>query len=289
MFGIRYNVNTCDRIYNEIMVHFTSKCPNQCVYCIDKFNKGVNWQRLPNVELMCENIEKYKNHATCITISGGEPCMYMDELSILIDYIKRHTNLHITLITSLPSECYSKSDLFFSIIEKVDNLAISTQHFREDYACRIRGHQDFFDRQKFYEELPYKDKICINLNLINPWLACKEAVCKAIMHYNNMGYKNIRIAELSNRDEMYVSFEDIFGIKMESPFAHGCKTDNFDISKWCPDFNGNLTVKRQCFMNCNKLHANMKDIVKICTRNIFSKKHFFGVIYEDGNIYPYWQ
>lgn len=288
MFGIKYNCNACDQKDNELMIHFTSYCPNQCVYCIDKLNKGVGHIGKPNTVAIINTIKKYHEKADYITFSGGEPCVFLDELLEVVEFVKMNTKLQVSLITSVPDQCVIKKDTFFKIIDLVDNVAISVQHYNERWACRIRGHQDWINRQTFYQEIPNKDKFCINLNLIRPWLCDELTVCEAISHYNKMGYKNIRIAELFDRDDMYVSFEEVFNIKMGSPFATGCKT-KFDISKWIPDFDGNLTVKRSCFMCTNKQHASLKDIVKICTRNIIPKKHFFGVVYEDGSIHPYWK
>jgi hypothetical protein len=88
---------------------------------------------------------------------------------------------------------------------------------------------------------------------------------------------------------MYVSIETALGIKLKSPFAHGCKTNNFDITPWIPDFDGNLILKRTCFLVNKKLHANLSDLVKVATRPLFMpKKYTFGVVYEDGSVKPYW-
>jgi hypothetical protein len=76
---------------------------------------------------------------------------------------------------------------------------------------------------------------------------------------------------------------------MKSPFAHGCKTNNFDITPWIPSFKGNLIVKRVCFLVCKQRHCSFSDLVKVSTRHWFKKPFAFGVVYEDGNVYPYWK
>ena len=46
---VKYNVNVCDRIYNEMMIHFTEDCPNNCPFCVDKRNNGIG-ERKPDIE-----------------------------------------------------------------------------------------------------------------------------------------------------------------------------------------------------------------------------------------------
>ena len=39
MSKINFNTNLCDRINNELVLHLTQECPNNCCFCIDKLNK----------------------------------------------------------------------------------------------------------------------------------------------------------------------------------------------------------------------------------------------------------
>ena len=57
MGKIKYNVNTCDHPVSELMVHFTKVCPNNCSFCIDKMNIGVNTTK-PDVNKIIESIDK---------------------------------------------------------------------------------------------------------------------------------------------------------------------------------------------------------------------------------------
>lgn len=286
---IKYNCNVCDRIYNEVMIHFTSVCTNNCAFCCDKNNNGVN-KKDPDVLSIWQTIDTIKDKITDVTISGGEPLLFMEEVDLLCDLIKKNTNLKITLISSIPFIAHLNNGLFFQILDKVDAFAFSPQHYDEMIANKMRSAKDaIYNRQDFYKKLlPYNDKITVNLNIVKPYLSTKEDILKCIEHYNKLGFKHIRISELFDADDMHASFEEIFDIKMHSPFACGCKTDNFDITPWLPDFNGRLDVKRICFLRSNKYHASFTDLIKICTRNIFKKKYTFGVIYEDGSLHPYW-
>ena len=83
---IRYNVNTCDHGASELMVHFTKACTNKCAFCIDKVNNGII-SRKTEVNKIIETIDLYKDFASMITISGGEPLLFIEELKRLVDYI----------------------------------------------------------------------------------------------------------------------------------------------------------------------------------------------------------
>lgn len=283
---LRYNVNTCDQIASEIMVHFTSFCENKCSFCIDAFNNGVKSHR-PDVESIFNSIDSIKEQITDVTISGGEPCLFMIELYSLIKLIKDRTNLKVGLITSMPTTCWTKKELFFQILSMVDYYAISPQHYDESIADIIRGSKSKYNHQELYKILPYKEKCCVNINLIKHYLDDIETICSCVKHYNDLGFETIKVAEIFEKPHLYVSFEDIFKIKLKSPFSCGCKTI-FDITPWIPTFKGKFILKRTCFMVNKKNHASFSDLLKIVTRNLFSKDYSFGVIYENGEIRPYW-
>ena len=116
---IRYNVNTCDHPKNssELFVHLTKICPNNCAFCIDKANIGVD-EKKPDIDAIIETIDKYKDRVKAITISGGEPFIFIDEFETLINWIKEHTNLFVYTVTSVPNICYNKKEQFFRILDK---------------------------------------------------------------------------------------------------------------------------------------------------------------------------
>ncbi len=286
---IKYRINTCDKIHNELMIHFTQKCENKCFFCVDAKNKGVNAVK-PNIDKMVEQVINVKDKINSITISGGEPLLFIDEIIDFINKIKTNApKLSINIITSFPTTCWKCKEKVFQIIDMVDSLAFSPQHYNEEIADKIRGVKSKYNHQALYEMLPHKEKICVNLNLNKPYLCEKDDVINCIKHYNDLGFSNIRVAELFETEDNFISFEETFGIKMKSPFAHGCKTSNFDITPWISTFKGNLTIKRVCFLINKKSHCSCADLFKLSTRFFFHKPYAFGVVYEDGNIYPYWK
>ena len=285
---VNYNVNACDQICNELQIHFTKRCPNKCPFCIDATNKGLdNTLSLPDVDKIYKRIIEYKDKIESICISGGEPMLMISSLYDLIKMVKDNTSLKVYVISSIPKNCYSHPFTFSKILEMIDSLAISPQHYREEIADQMRGHKSKFDRQKFYAEMPHKEKISININMVKPYLYTKNEIIACIKHYNDLGFKDIKLVELFNMEKMYVNFEEVFGVKLKSPFAHGCKIE-FDIRPWIPSYDGKFTLKRTCFLVNNLLHANMSDMFKAATRKLFEKKYYFGVVYEDGSIHPYW-
>lgn len=285
---IKYNVNICDQIESELQVHFTKKCPNNCPFCVDALNKGLHSVGIrPDAMSIFQRISEHKDEVKSVGISGGEPMIYMTELLKLVKLIKNNTELKVYIITSLPYAAYKHREELFEIIDLCDGISISPQHYDEEVADKIRGHKSLYDRQKFYAELPHKEKITMNINMVKPFLCTKEEICRCIEHYNKLGFKSIKLAELFDRDDMYISFEDAFGIKLKSPFAHGCKTE-FDITPWIPSFDGKFVLKRVCFLVCKLRHATLSDTFKAATRALFAKKYSFGVIYEDGSLHPYW-
>ena len=293
---IRYNINTCDHPAeaSELMIHFTKVCPNNCSFCIDKINYGVATKK-PDVDAIIKTINKYKDEVKNITISGGEPFIFINELKTLVDWIKENTTLKILIITSVPNICYDQKDKFFYILDKCDNIQISLQHYTEGIADEIRKSRSNFDRNIFYKEIIEhcgNDKILGSINIIKPYFLSKYDIITQVMLFHRLGFKNIKIFELFDADEFYIDIPKMLHTKMNSPFAWGCKTEYKKANgNWCLGdtvFNGHLYIKRSCFMRSRKHEANIWDFIKMCTRWIFAKKYFFGVIHENGVIAPYW-
>lgn len=287
---IKYNVNICDSgpHKNELMVHFTKTCPHKCPFCIDKSNKGVGTVK-PDVDAIIKTIDMHKDKVRNISISGGEPFIYMDDLERLVDWIKENTSCTVLVITSAPNFCYENKEQFFRIIRKIDSLQVSLQHWSDEIGDKIRGVETTFNRYDFYKELidNYKGNLLGTINILKPYFKDKQDILDNISNYNKLGFKNIKICEMFDADGYYIDIPEMLGIKMKSPFAHGCKTE-YDIRKFIPDYDGHLYIKRSCFYRTNHQKATLADMVKVATRWITDKKYFFGVIHENGDIYPYW-
>ena len=296
---IKYNVNICDNgpHRNELMIHFTKLCPNNCSFCIDKMNSGVNTKK-PDVDAIISTIDKYKDRVKNVTISGGEPFVFMDDLQTLVNWIKENTDLKITIITSVPNACYDNKEKFFDILDKCDNIQISLQHYNEKVADTIRQSKSTFDRTLMYRTIAtiYEDKVLGSINILKPYFRTKYDILYCVMKFNEIGFKNIKICEMFDADDLYVDIPKTLGIKMNSPFASGCKTEVKDPQLLFPldgnfggyRFDGHLYIKRSCFYRTKHQKASIWDLIKISTRWITDKNYFFGVIHENGEIAPYW-
>lgn len=284
---LRYNSNVCDHISDEIIVMVTKACPNKCAFCIDQLNPGITSP--PNFDAIRECIMKYHDKITNIVLSGGEPLLYLKEVYDLVKYLKENTKCKVTINTSIPIQCYNNKELFFDLVRLCDCILLSGQHYNQKIADQIRKSKSKFDRIEFYKTLENKDKFIISLNIHKPFLYKKYDILKNIENFNSIGFNNIKICELYEHPESYVSIDEALGIKLPQPFAVQCSTKNYDISNLLPNFKGNLTIKKCCFIKSNNLKANFWDLFKTATRRIFMrKKYFFGVIQPNGEIYPYW-
>lgn len=284
---LKYNSNVCDHISDEIIVMVTKACPNKCAFCIDQLNKGIKTP--PDFKAIKDTIMKYHDKVTCITLSGGEPLLYLEEVYDLTKYIKENTKCQVVINTSIPIQCYNNKELFFKLIDLCNCILLSGQHCSQFKADKIRISKSQFNRNEFYSSFKDKDKFIISLNVHKPYLYTKFDILKNIEYFNNLGFKNIKICELYEHPESYVSIDEVLGINLPQPFAVQCSNKNVDISDLLPNFNGNLTIKKCCFIKSKNLKANFWDLFKTITRRLFMrKKYFFGVIQPNGEIYPYW-
>ena len=282
-----FNNNCCDGIYNSFDVHFTSACDNKCKHCIDMRYSGLGIIK-PDVDAICKSIIDNDENFDDVLFLGGEPCLFLDELIECVVRIKAVTNLKCYVTTSVPKTCYDNQDKFFYLIKILDGINLSVQHYKEDVADLIRNTKSKFDRQAFYRSLPMKEKIRINLNIVKPHLYTKEDIMACLKHYDDMGYPEIKLSEIQHGKDFYVSFEKTFGLKLKSPYSHGCQTW-VDMKQFIPEYKGRLLLKRSCFMCEQTLDASLMDGVKVLYKAIKRPKTGnYKVVYEDGRLTNGW-
>lgn len=279
--------NCCDGLYNSFDVHFTSACDNKCKHCIDMKYAGLGINK-PNVSAIIETILNNKDKVDDVLFLGGEPMLYIDELLECIEQLRSKSNLKLYVTTSVPKICKDKYDVFLKILELVDGINLSVQHYKEDIADIIRNTESKFDRQAFYKSLPNKEKIRINLNIVKPFLYTKDDITECLKHYDKMGFNSIKLSEIQHGKDFYISFEKTFGIEMSSPYYGGCQT-YIDMAKIIPDFKTPLLLKRSCFMCEDTLKASIMDGVKVISKLFSVPKNKYGVIYGDGTLTNGWR
>lgn len=267
MQKMKLKCNCCDGIYNSFDVHFTSACDNKCAHCVDQCYEGMHIIK-PNKEAIVKTILDNKDGLDDVLFLGGEPCLFLDELLWCVKEIKANSELKVYVTTSVPKICYDKRDVFEELLKELDGLNISAQSHDECVADEIRKTVSQYDRQAFYNSLPYKDKTCLR-------------------HYDQMGFNSIKLSEIQHGAEYFVSFEKIFGIDLGSPYACGCQT-YLDMSTIIPDIKTPVLLKRSCFMCEETLKANLYDGLKVFGTLFRKPKNKYGVIYEDGSLKKGW-
>ena len=284
---MKLKCNCCDGIYNSFDVHFTSLCDNNCRHCIDKCYNGSNIPK-PNVDAIVKTIVDNSEGLDDVLFLGGEPCLYLDELIDCVKQLKEKTKLKLFVTTSVPKVCYDNKEKFFKLLDLLDGLNISAQHYKEDIADEIRNvGKSKYDRQAFYNSLPHKEKIRINLNIVKPYLYTKEDLINCLNHYDKMGFNSIKLSEIQHGKDVFVSFEKVFGIKLGSAYSHGCQT-YLDMDKIIKGFKTPVLLKRSCFMCEDTLKASFSDGLKVLSKWFINPKNKYGVIYEDGSLKKGW-
>jgi len=195
--------------------------------------------------------------------------------------------LYVT--TSIPKTCYDNSETFFKILYRLDGINLSVQHHKEDVADLIRKTISKYDRQSFYNCLPHKEKIRINLNIVKPFLYTKEDITECICHYDKLGINSIKLSEIQHGKEFFTSFEKTFDIKLGSPFYYGCQT-YIDPKIISSDIKTPILLKRSCFMCEETLRASFMDLTKSVYK-IFEKNtnNKYAVVYENGLLSTSWR
>lgn len=283
---MKLKCNCCDGIYNSLDVHFTSVCDNKCAHCVDQCYEGLHINK-PNVNAIVKTICDNSNGLDDVLFLGGEPCLYLEELIDGIEQLKEKTKLKIYVTTSVPKICYDNRNRFVYLLSLLDGLNISAQHYKEDIADMIRQTKSEYDRQTFYNSLPYKEKIRINLNIVKPYLYTKNDIIECLLHYDKMGFNSIKLSEIQHGKDYFVSFEKQFGIKLKSPYSNGCQT-YLDMTDIIPELKTPLLLKRSCFMCEETLKANLFDGVKAILSLNRKPKNKYGVVYENGTLTKGW-
>lgn len=279
--------NCCDGIYNSYDVHFTSICDNRCAHCIDCKYEGLHITK-PDPVAIADAIIKNSAGYDDVLFLGGEPCLFLDELQTCIDLIKASTKLKVYVTTSVPKTMHDNPDKLCRLLESVDGINLSVQHYKEDVADKIRRTKSQYDRQSFYRDFPHKEKTRINLNIVKPYLYERDDILACLKHYDDMGFPEIKLSEIQHGAEYFVSFEKVMGIKLKSPYSHGCQTW-VDMRPFIPGYKGKLLLKRSCFLCEKTLRASCMDFVKSVYRLVTPKpKNVYGVVYENGAISKGW-
>lgn len=284
----KFRNNCCDGIYNSFDVHFTSACDNKCAHCIDMKYDGFSIKK-PDVNAIAKTIIDNKDGYDDVLFLGGEPCLYLQELIDCIKIVQINTKLKVFVTTAVPKICHDRIDLFTELIDLVDGLNLSVQHYKEDVADKIRKVESKYNRQYFYNHLPHKEKIRINLNIVKPYLYTREDIVSCLIHYDRMSFNSIKISEIQHGKDYFVSFEETFNLNLGTPYFNGCQK-YLKMDELIPNIKTPVLLKRSCFICEETLKASFMDGVKVCSKLLtIAKKNKYGVIYENGCLTKQWR
>lgn len=286
---IKFKVNSCDGVYDSLDVRFTKKCDNNCSFCIEK--KGINNLGEPNVEAMISST--LKSGKKDILILGGEPLLYPELILKYINGIRKSVDT-IYLTSSLPKIAAEKFDIVSEIIYLLDGINISFHHYDVEKNNEILKSSVPYNRldllAKLLKDKRIAKKIRVCCNLTAGYISSHKEIDIFAIRMASIGVQHIKFNELQNvKKDTYISFEKAYGIKMKSPFSHGCQTD---ISNLFNIEGLKVTLKRSCFCNVAPeiAQATFTDLIKcLCKRIHTNKQHNLKVMYENGDIYEGWQ
>lgn len=251
--------NICDGLRKTASVLFTSVCDNKCVHCISRKTLENMKKDKPRVDELVDSIFNSDVDYEVVSILGGEPCLFLDELFEFIVKIRaKKPSMRIELTTALPETCYKFKEKFFLVLKMCDFVILSAQSHLEPIADKIRGTTSHYDRQSFYKELPFKEKIQVSF-LLTQEMLIPQLVTDCVNYYSSLGFQSVRINEMSGT-QYYYSFEDIMDVKMKSAFSHGCLTK---VNKFFPDAKSPVYLRRRCFVVEPTQQASRMDILKI--------------------------
>jgi len=271
--------NSCDGKYNSVDVRFTKSCDNNCSFCIEK--NGLLSLGEPNVEEMAKSV--LKTGIKDVLILGGEPLLYIDRVLNFVNLIREHVDT-IYITTSLPRTIVQNWKNFEKIMETIDGLNVSIQHYDPKINNDILRANNRHDRIELLRQINirHSSKVRTSINLVKGSIDTKEKLLKTLSKLEFNGCSNFKINELQDSSE-YVSYEEIMKETLPNPYSNGCQTkikiENIQAS---------VLLKRSCFAVEKTKKANIFDLIKVISRMFYKKSNIFRVVYENGYINKGW-
>lgn len=284
---MKFHCNSCDGVYsNSLDVRFSKKCDNNCSFCIEK--KGICGMETNVEKLIASTKESQKE---TVLILGGEPLL---DLPKVLEYVKgiRGFIKEIYITTSLPKSIEEDWEVFCELMTLIDGLNVSLQHYYPSKNNEILRASSKHNRINLLatmcENKEFAKKIRVSINLVKGSIDNKRDLDIFLCVMQEIHVEHVKINELQDSEDLYVSFEEIYGMKLKSAYAHGCQTD---IS--LPNYSMRITLKRACFKVNENLQATFMDCCKAIIKSIWGngKKYTStskNVLYENGDLADGW-
>jgi len=289
--------NSCDGFYkNSLDVRLTKNCDNDCPFCIEK--TGLLPKQESVWDMLTSTIKAINvDGKTDILILGGEPLLRIHQLNQYLSKLRSLesrkalcTKPKVYVTTSLPRVAYYQTVPFYDIIDKIDGLNVSLQHYDWQENNNIMMASDIgFNRIDFLKSIlnhgDVANKVRVSINLVQGQIDSKAKLMYFLEMLKGMGCKHVKINELQHSPNLYVSFERVMGVHLGSPYSHGCQKD-IDIIDGM-----RVTLKRSCFLVEPSHYATFSDLVKATTKRLLPKMFNSSqlVMYENGELSNGWQ
>ena len=284
--------NSCDGCYaNSLDVRFTKSCDNDCPFCIERC--GISGQQTNVEKLISSTLESKKKD---ILILGGEPLLKIEEVLAYVKGIREYVdNIYIT--TSLPITIDSHWNTFCEIMNYIDGLNVSLQHYNSIVNNQALNATSKHNRLELLSKIckndDFANKVRVSINLVRGYIDTRLKLDVFLATMEILNVKHVKINELQHEPHLYVSFEELYSIKMKSPYAYGCQ-QNIRL-KSHKDLK--ITLKRACFCVNENLDATFMDMCKAILKTTILKSkrsknnnnNDFKVLYEDGTLMKGWQ
>lgn len=284
-FMIFDTINSCDGAYrNSLDVRFTKACDNRCPFCIERSGLAPCSQ---DVEKMIRRAVESDRQE--ILVLGGEPLLDLNAIKRFVDGVKNAcADKKIYITTSLPHSIVEDYGAFYDVASKISGLNVSLQHYDPMKNNDLLHATCRFDRIALLQKIlsDFAEKTRVSLNLVKGNIDNRVELYAALRKLESIGCQHVKINELQHEPELYVSFEDITGRRLKSPFSHGCQTD-INLG-----FNMRITLKRSCFLVEESRMATLPDFIKLAGKLIRRKGNDSGrcmVLYEDGSLSKGWR
>jgi pyruvate-formate lyase-activating enzyme len=281
-------VNSCDGRYAASLdVRFTRICDNACSFCIEA--PGIPERGTKVAQMVASTLASPQRD---VLILGGEPLLMLDRV---IEYVSaiREYKASIYLTTSLPRTISTHMDRTVELVRLLDGINISLQHHDAQRNNEILVARNRHNRIELLRDMLANEEIAskarVSINLVKGGIDNATDLNTFLDLMSEIGCRHVKINELQNTPDSYVSYERIMGTRMASPFAYGCQ-DELDLREGM-----RVTLKRSCFLVEDTLTASVADLGKMTARRLLpmasrvsrtADSH--GVMYEDGFLASGW-
>ncbi len=198
----------------KLTIKLTDSCNCSCPFCSNKNMKDFGEIDFKKIEKVIRELDR-TGLLTRISITGGEPMLYPEELNRLINLIISIDDKIDIGVTTNGFNLRMFAD--FDNVEKIEGLHISRHHYDDGINRKIFNNDCIAtsDDIKFLQS-KLKDKLIININtvLVKGYIDNFEEVKKMCEYVDNLGVKRIGIISLLRLNdyskEHFVNFNDIF-------------------------------------------------------------------------------